>query len=50
MIVGKTLFVQADAEDSINLISKDLLGYNVMTDSGSFVGAWIKLLETSRDA
>ena len=38
MIVGKILFAQADAEDSINLISKDLLGYNVLTDSGSFVG------------
>ena len=37
-IVGHTLFVQADAEDEINLISKDILGYSVVTDSGYEVG------------
>ena len=37
-IVGHTLFVQADAEDKINLISKNILGYSVVTDSGYEVG------------
>ena len=37
-IVGKILYAQADAEDSINLISKDLLGYSILTDSGLLVG------------
>ena len=37
-IVGHTLFVQADAEDEINLISKDILGYSLVTDNGSIIG------------
>ena len=37
-IIGQTLFAQADADDNINLISKDLLGYSIVTDSGLFVG------------
>ena len=37
-IVGHTLFVQADMEDKINLISKNIIGYSVVTDSGFEVG------------
>ena len=37
-IIGKTLYAQANANDKINMISKNLLGYNVMTDNGDFVG------------
>ena len=37
-IIGHTLFAQADADDNINLISKSLLGYNIVTDRGVVVG------------
>lgn len=37
-IVGKTIFVEAQSEDGINLIGKDLLGYDVFAESGDFVG------------
>ena len=37
-IVGKTLFVEASPDDNINMISKNLLGYNVVTDKGDMVG------------
>lgn len=37
-IVGQTIFVEAQSEDGINLIGKDLLGYDVFADSGNFVG------------
>ncbi len=37
-IIGQTLFSQADADDEINLISKSLLGYSVVTDNGFMVG------------
>ena len=30
-IVGKTLYAQTDTDDNINLISKNLIGYNVVT-------------------
>ena len=33
-IVGKTLYVSTGCDESINMISKDLLGYSVVTDSG----------------
>ena len=37
-IVGQTIFVEAQSEDGINLIGKDLLGYDVLAESGDFVG------------
>tara|TARA_B100000131_G_C18120151_1_gene612624 strand:- start:3588 stop:4091 length:504 start_codon:yes stop_codon:yes gene_type:complete len=37
-IVGKILFAQADADDGINLISKALVGYDVVTLEGKNVG------------
>ena len=37
-IVGKTLYVSTGCDESINMISKDLLGYSVVTDSGERVG------------
>ena len=37
-IVGKTLFVEASPDDNINMISKNLIGYNVVTDKGDMVG------------
>lgn len=37
-IVGKTLFVQANADDQINMISKNLLGYKIITDMNKIVG------------
>ena len=37
-IVGKTLYAQTDTDDNINLISKNLIGYNVVTNTGLLVG------------
>ena len=37
-IVGKTLYVSTGCDESINMISKDLLGYSVVTDSGEKIG------------
>ena len=37
-IVGKTLFVQADADENINLISKNLLGFTIKNTSGVTFG------------
>ena len=37
-IVGKTLYAQTDTDDDINLISKNLIGYNVVTNTGVLVG------------
>ena len=37
-IVGKTLFVRTGCDEIINMISKDLLGYTVVTHSGDKVG------------
>ena len=37
-MVGKTLYVQADANDDINLISKNLLGYEIVNINGDSVG------------
>ena len=37
-IVGKTLYAQTDTDDDINLISKNLIGYNVVTNTGLLVG------------
>ena len=37
-IVGQTIFIEASGEDQINMIGKDLLGYEVFAESGDFVG------------
>jgi len=37
-IVGQTIFIEAGINDQITMISKHLLGYEVITDSGSVVG------------
>ena len=37
-IVGQTIFIEAQSEDEINLIGKDLLGYDVFAESGDYVG------------
>ena len=37
-IVGQTIFIEASGEDQINLIGKDLLGYEVFAESGDLVG------------
>lgn len=37
-IVGKTLFVQADANENINLISKNLLGFTIKNTDGITFG------------
>ena len=37
-IVGKTLYAQADTDDDINLISKDLIGYSIVTNNGLLIG------------
>ena len=33
-IVGQTIFIEASREDQINMIGKDLLGYEVFSESG----------------
>ena len=37
-IVGKTLFVQANADENINLISKNLLGFSIKNTGGKSLG------------
>jgi len=37
-IVGQTIFIEALKEDGINLIGKDLIGFDVVLDSGDYVG------------
>jgi 16S rRNA processing protein RimM len=37
-IVGQTIFIEASREDQINMIGKDLLGYEVFSESGDLVG------------
>ena len=37
-LIGKTVFVEASSDDKINLISKELLGYKVITNKGEKVG------------
>jgi len=37
-IVGQTIFIQATSDDGINLIGKDLLGCDVFTESGEYIG------------
>ena len=37
-IVGQTIFIEASSEDGINLIGKELLGYDVFAESGELIG------------
>ena len=37
-IIGKTIFASTNADDAINLIGSDLLGFNVVTSSGTLLG------------
>jgi len=37
-IVGQTIYIHAEKEDGINLIGKELLGFEVFAESGDFVG------------
>ena len=37
-IVGQTIFIEASREDQINMIGKDLLGYEVFSESGDLAG------------
>ena len=37
-IIGKTIYASTNADDEINLIGSDLLGFNVVTSSGTLVG------------
>ena len=37
-IIGKTIYVSTRADDEINLIASDLIGFYVVTDAAEFVG------------
>ena len=37
-IVGKTIYASTKADDKINLIASDLIGFDVVTDKAEFVG------------
>ena len=37
-IIGKIIYASTNADDAINLIGSDLLGFNVVTSSGTLVG------------
>ena len=37
-IIGKTIYANTKADDQINLISSDLIGFDVVTDTGDSVG------------
>ncbi len=37
-IVGQTLFIKTSVDDKINLISRQLLGYEIVTQEGEIVG------------
>ena len=43
-IVGKTIFVQTSLDSKINWISKNILDYKVMDESGNFVGHIIDVM------
>ena len=43
-IIGKTLFASISDKDPINLISPNLLGSRVVTDSGEFVGELVDMI------
>ena len=37
-IIGKTIYANTNADDEINLIASDLIGFDVVTDTGGSVG------------
>ena len=37
-IIGKTIYANTKADDEINLIASDLIGFDVVTDKAEFVG------------
>ena len=37
-IIGKTIYASTRADDEINLIASDLIGFDVVTDKAEFVG------------
>ena len=37
-IIGKTIYASVKADDEINLIASDLIGFDVVTDKAEFVG------------
>tara|TARA_B100002051_G_scaffold6766_1_gene5685 strand:- start:362 stop:865 length:504 start_codon:yes stop_codon:yes gene_type:complete len=37
-IIGKTIYASIKADDQINLIASDLIGFDVVTDKAEFVG------------
>ena len=37
-IIGKTIYANTKADDDINLIASDLIGFDVVTDTGDSVG------------
>ena len=37
-IIGKTIYASTRVDDEINLISSDLIGFDVVTDTAEFVG------------
>tara|TARA_B100001250_G_C19676920_1_gene734058 strand:+ start:499 stop:1005 length:507 start_codon:yes stop_codon:yes gene_type:complete len=43
-IKGKTLFTKVAKEDKINLISKDLMGWNIVTEIGTKIGELIDVM------
>ena len=43
-IIGKTIFVQTSLNSKINWISKNILGYKVMDESGNSVGQIIDVM------
>ncbi len=43
-LVGQQVFATASDDDPISLVSPDLIGYEIMTDSGEFVGKLKEIL------
>ena len=37
-IIGKTIYANTKADDDINLIASDLIGFDLVTDTGDYVG------------
>ena len=37
-IIGKTIYANIKADDDINLIASDLIGFDLVTDTGDYVG------------
>ena len=43
-MIGKLLFASVDEEDPINLISPDLIGSSVVTNSGETIGSLVDMM------